>query len=124
MKKLVYLAVVSCFAATLPAGAEDKVEAPAASSRAARAPQWSPYKVLQAPALPAVKQAKWVRKPVDAFVLAQLEGKNIKPSCPHFGATGTVCDVALQNVARPRQASSSNSNNSSKMGLSRVRWLK
>lgn len=80
MKKLVYLAVVSCFAAALPAGAEDKVEAPAASSRVARASQWSPYKVVQAPALPAVKQAKWVRKPVDAFVLAQLEGKNIKPS--------------------------------------------
>lgn len=81
MKKLVYLAVVSCFAATVPAGAEDKPEAPAAaSSRAQRAPQWSAYKVVQAPAVPAVKQAKWVRKPVDAFVLAQLEAKNLKPS--------------------------------------------
>lgn len=80
MRKLVYLAVLSCFAAAVPAGADDKAETPAPSARAQRAPQWSPYKVVQTSAVPAVKQAKWVRKPVDAFVLAQLEAKGIKPS--------------------------------------------
>jgi hypothetical protein len=42
-------------------------------------PWWS-YQPVQAQAAPQVKQAKWVRQPVDAFVLAKLEEKNLKPS--------------------------------------------
>jgi len=44
------------------------------------APKWSPYVPVASPAVPAVKQKNWVRTPVDAFVLAQLEAKNLKPS--------------------------------------------
>ncbi len=32
------------------------------------------------PALPAVKNAKWVRNPIDRFVLAKLEAENVAPS--------------------------------------------
>lgn len=40
---------------------------------------WS-YQPVKEQAVPAVKQQKWVRDPVDAFVLAKLEEKNLKPS--------------------------------------------
>jgi len=42
--------------------------------------KWSPYRPVVLPAVPAVKQKAWVREPVDAFVLAQLEAHDIKPS--------------------------------------------
>lgn len=80
MRKVLYVAVLSCFAVTLPAGAEDKPEAPAASARAQRAQQWSPYKQVEQPAVPSVKEARWARTPVDRFVLAKLEAAGIKPS--------------------------------------------
>ena len=35
---------------------------------------------VKAPVIPAVKQKGWVRQPIDAFVLAQIEAKNIKPA--------------------------------------------
>jgi len=40
---------------------------------------WS-YQPVKEQAVPAVRQQKWVRDPVDAFVLAKLEEKNLKPS--------------------------------------------
>jgi hypothetical protein len=49
--------------------------APTTSSKA-----WSAYQPVKEPAVPDVKQKKWVRSPVDAFVLAQLEAKGLKPS--------------------------------------------
>ncbi|MBT9499306.1 MAG: DUF1553 domain-containing protein [Zoogloea sp.] len=42
-------------------------------------PHWA-YQPVARPAVPAVKDAKWVRSPIDALVLAQLEAKDIKPS--------------------------------------------
>ncbi|NUM56211.1 MAG: DUF1553 domain-containing protein [Candidatus Hydrogenedentes bacterium] len=38
------------------------------------------FKAPARPAAPAVNDVAWVRNPIDAFVLAQLEGLNIKPS--------------------------------------------
>ncbi|MDB5970461.1 MAG: hypothetical protein JWQ90_2911 [Hydrocarboniphaga sp.] len=40
---------------------------------------WS-YQLVKRPAEPVVKNKKWVRTPVDGFVLAKLEEKGIKPS--------------------------------------------
>src|SRR5687767_11252752 len=34
------------------------------------------------PAVPRVKDAAWVRNPIDAFVLQKLEAKGLKPSPP------------------------------------------
>jgi hypothetical protein len=45
----------------------------------AAAKDWA-VKPLQRPAVPHVKQEKWVHTPIDAFILAELESKNIKPS--------------------------------------------
>ncbi len=41
---------------------------------------WSPYQPVQRPAVPSVVQKSWVRTPIDAFILAQLEAKGLKPS--------------------------------------------
>jgi mono/diheme cytochrome c family protein len=40
------------------------------------------YRPLRKPAIPAVKHRGWVRTPVDAFVLAALEARGMKPSAP------------------------------------------
>jgi len=42
-------------------------------------PHWS-YVPVAAPAIPVVQQKDWVRQPLDAFVLAKLEAKGLKPS--------------------------------------------
>jgi hypothetical protein len=46
----------------------------------AAANKWSPYQPVQRPTVPAVAQKKWVRTPIDAFVLAKLEAAHVKPS--------------------------------------------
>ena len=42
---------------------------------------WS-YLPVKKPAVPKLKNAAWVRNPIDAFVLAKLEAKGWKPSPP------------------------------------------
>ena len=105
MKKSAYIAVLfgvsvgSSTAITVASAAEGGVSAqPAAIAVAvavadttgavAKAPTrsllkpaqlWS-YQPVKEQAVPAVKQTKWVRDPVDAFVLAKLEEKSLKPS--------------------------------------------
>ncbi len=55
-------------------------KAPPSDVAAARR-HWAFQPVVK-PAVPAVKNAKWVRTPVDAFVLAQLEAKKLPPAAP------------------------------------------
>lgn len=40
------------------------------------------YRPIQRPPVPPVKNAAWVKNPVDAFILAKLEEKGIAPSAP------------------------------------------
>jgi mono/diheme cytochrome c family protein len=40
------------------------------------------YQPVKRPAVPAVKNAAWVANPIDAFVLAKLEAKNLQPNPP------------------------------------------
>jgi hypothetical protein len=40
------------------------------------------YQPIHKPALPAVKNKAWVQAPIDAFILAKLEEKRLKPSPP------------------------------------------
>ena len=50
-------------------------------AEAAAAGLWS-VKPMHRPALPKTKNATWVRKPVDAFVLNRLEAKGMQPAPP------------------------------------------
>ena len=58
-----------------PPVAQQAAAAPAAPA----APHWS-YLPVVAPAIPVVQQKDWVIQPLDAFVLAKLESKGLKPS--------------------------------------------
>lgn len=62
----------------LPAHA-GAILAAASPASAAIARAWA-YAPVREPAVPAVKQAAWVKAPLDAFVLAKLEAKGLAPS--------------------------------------------
>jgi hypothetical protein len=79
--KAIYLSVMLGVLAGSAVAQENKAPLDAASA-ASKAPSkaWSAYQPVQAPAAPEVKQKAWVRTPIDAFVLAQLEAKGLKPA--------------------------------------------
>lgn len=52
---------------------------PAEGPAALGSDHWA-YQPIRRPAIPAVKNAAWVRNPIDAFVLARLEQEGIAPS--------------------------------------------
>ena len=47
--------------------------------KAAQRAHWA-FQAPVRPALPAVRDSAWVRTPVDAFILARLEAKGLRPS--------------------------------------------
>ncbi|MGD0132927.1 MAG: DUF1549 and DUF1553 domain-containing protein [Bryobacteraceae bacterium] len=54
---------------------------PASPTKAAQpASQLWSYQPVKRPGVPAVQQKDWVRTPIDAFILSQVEAKGIKPS--------------------------------------------
>jgi len=67
--------------AAIATAADEKPVTPPAAARA-----WA-YTPPQAPAEPAVKNKRWVRTPLDAFVLARLEAKGLSPSTEADRAT-------------------------------------
>jgi len=82
-KAAIYLAAMLSLSVSAISAADEKnpvdaTNAPPAKSAAATK-VWS-WLQVQPQATPAVKQAKWLRTPVDAFVLARLEAKGLKPS--------------------------------------------
>ena len=90
--KIGYLAVAwslaSLVAMDVSAATEAASEgASARARRAAQAQQHWAYVPVAAPEIPQVKNAQWVRTPIDALVLAQLEAKDIKPSSDADRAT-------------------------------------
>ncbi len=86
MNKSIYLSILlgslalGASAAEAPVKPDAKPVADAAKAVTAPAKAWSPYVAVKAPAVPAVKQKAWVRSPIDAFVLAPIEAKGLKPS--------------------------------------------
>jgi hypothetical protein len=83
MKIKLYCAVVWGLAIALSDAAQAADEKPATEAAApagqSKSKLWS-YQPVKAPAVPDVQQKDWVRTPIDAFVLAPLEAKGIKPS--------------------------------------------
>lgn len=78
MNKSIYISVLLGSLAISALAADTKASAEAGKAVPAKA--WSAYQAVVTPATPVVKQKAWVRSPVDAFVLAQLESKGLKPS--------------------------------------------
>src|SRR5262245_37448396 len=40
------------------------------------------FQPVARPKVPAVRDGRWVRNPIDAFILSELEGKGLRPSAP------------------------------------------
>lgn len=85
-RRLIYLSVLSALSVTTIAVADDvapavtQSKAATATATATATPKPWAYQAVHTPAVPSVKQKKWVRTPIDAFVLSKLEEKGIKPS--------------------------------------------
>ena len=60
---------------------------------------WS-FQPLTSPPVPAVKNADWVRNPIDAFVLAQLEARGWKPA-PAAGPEALLRRIYLDLIGLP-----------------------
>jgi len=81
LKKALYLSLLLGLSAVAASAADGKpTAADAKATPVATSKSWSPYQPVKRPEVPAVKQKAWARTPIDAFVLAQLEAKGIKPS--------------------------------------------
>ncbi|ABM35895.1 protein of unknown function DUF1549 [Polaromonas naphthalenivorans CJ2] len=79
--KAIYLSVMLGVLAGPAVLAQTQAVVDAARSAQGAAPKaWSAYQPVQAPQAPEVRQKAWVRTPIDAFVLSQLEAKGLKPS--------------------------------------------
>ena len=74
---------IEAFVAWVKMGAPDPRTSggpmPMANVNAARARHWA-FQPVTKPALPPVKNSRWIQTPVDNFILAKLEPKKIKPS--------------------------------------------
>jgi len=85
-RRLIYLSVLSALSVTTIAVADDvapavtQSKAATTTTTATATPKPWAYQAVHTPAVPSVKQKKWVRTPIDAFVLSKLEEKGIKPS--------------------------------------------
>ena len=77
-KKILYLAVALSLSAGLVHAAENETEA--APVKKSSVPNGWAYKPVLRVAAPEVKQKAWERTTIDAFILAKLEEKGIKPS--------------------------------------------
>ena len=64
-----------------------------------RSTHWS-YQPITRPAPPAVKDANWVRNPLDAFVLARLESEGFAPS-PEASPTTLIRRLSLDLLGLP-----------------------
>lgn len=62
-------------------------------------PHWAYIKPVKAP-VPTVKDKKWVKNPIDAFVLQQLEAKNWKP-CPEADKRTLLRRLSLDLIGLP-----------------------
>src|SRR4051794_8604483 len=79
-------------AAAIPAAASRLPALPIQNAATVRKPEirqrvkadrsfWS-FQPVKRPSLPTVKNAAWVKSPIDRFVLARLESKGLKPAPP------------------------------------------
>ena len=80
------LAVAALTNVSVAAGDDSAAGSAATSAPAAKAVLWS-YQPVKSQAIPEVQNKKWVRTPIDAFVLAKLEANKLEPSADADRAT-------------------------------------
>lgn len=75
-------AVIADFVTWVNAGAPDprkEVAAPIVSAAMSATNHWA-FQPVREPAVPEVRNTRWPQTPIDRFILAKLEEKNLKPS--------------------------------------------
>ncbi len=80
-----FVALAFGLAATAVCAEDNQATSDAKASRASRQ-HWA-YQRVQSPTEPNVKQKDWVRTPIDSFILAKLEAKDLPPSTDADRAT-------------------------------------
>src|SRR5437016_4216369 len=75
MRHVPAIAIGLALSATVVFTAETDIFTPAQRS-------WWAFQPVKKSAVPAVKNQKWVKNPIDAFVMAKLEENNLQPSAP------------------------------------------
>jgi len=82
-------------------GAGGKAAVPSAQrpTPSAPGPLWA-FQPIRKPAVPAVKAKGWVRTPIDAFVLAELERRGMKPS-PYADRRTLIRRISLDLIGLP-----------------------
>jgi len=81
----------------LPSGADRKTDLD--DGNPPQAAHWA-FRPIARPQVPRVKNTKWVRNPIDAFVLAKLESKDISPS-PEAGRGQLIRRLKLDLLGLP-----------------------
>jgi hypothetical protein len=71
-----------------------------AFERARKGHAWRPFEVVKRPSVPSVKNATWVRNPIDAFVAAEHEAFGLKPR-PEAPAAVLLRRVYLDLIGLP-----------------------
>jgi hypothetical protein len=89
-------AAVAAAEAPAPGAPPAAAPAPATAATPARSQLWS-YQPIRSREVPAVKAKKWVRTPIDAFVLAKLEEKGLAPS-PDTGRAAYLRRASLDTL--------------------------
>ena len=87
--KILYAAIVLSLSAGVSVAAENEKASDKAATKpaASSVPNNWAYKPVAQVTPPEVKQKAWVKTPIDAFVLAKLEEKGLKPSSEASRAT-------------------------------------
>ena len=76
MKTIGCLLLCACMAAI---AADNEATNTAKWTQPSAQGHWA-YQPVQRPSTPSVQNQNWVRSPIDAFVLARMEAKGVKPS--------------------------------------------
>jgi hypothetical protein len=80
-----WLFTLAVLSAAFLTGCDVAVAADAATRKERFTPEERSYWAFQpvgSPKVPSVRDGRWVRNPIDAFVLSQLEAKGLRPSAP------------------------------------------
>ncbi|HEU0005550.1 MAG TPA: DUF1549 domain-containing protein, partial [Terriglobia bacterium] len=83
--KLGLVVTVVVLSSALLAGSDPATAADAATRKDRFTPEERSYWAFQpvaSPKVPSVRDSRWVRNPIDAFILSQLEAKGLRPSAP------------------------------------------
>jgi hypothetical protein len=80
---LIGMGVLSGYAAlSAPPPKATRKKPPVAGTRTAASPVFWSFRPVKRPPVPKVKNAAWIRNPIDAFILAELEKRGLTPAPP------------------------------------------